>query len=240
VEGVWNWRRPLRGREIGEFEDLLREIQPYVPHKLVKDKEWWWLGRDDNFTYQNLKWIIEEMLGEGVTVRETSWLKLVPKKVGVFMWRVKLGRIPCRVVLDRLGIYLNSILRPRCGEEIESIEHALVKWDEVFRLLKEVIKWWNLPADLINSTEDIFSLEDSSVSDSSITGVQSATMWAILYFIWSHRNQIVFKEAKRSITNLFLDLQRRCFEWISKKCRGLSLDWSCWLTIPELAATGVS
>jgi len=49
----------------------------------------------------------------------TPWFKIVPKKVCVFIWRAIKGRLPCHLVLDKGGIDLDSILCPKCGEEIE-------------------------------------------------------------------------------------------------------------------------
>ena len=57
----------------------------------------------------------------------TRWSTLVPEKVSIFIWRVVKERIPIRVLLDRCGIDIPSILCPLCEEVVENIYHILVR-----------------------------------------------------------------------------------------------------------------
>ena len=129
---TWGWRRTPRGREVGELDELLNGLQDISPIEGKVDKPIWRLDDTKVFSVKKLRDILESQ--EGHTGVCTKWLKIVPKKICIFMWRVRLGRIPCRDNLDRMGIDLNSTLCPRCGDEVETIDHALVTCPEVKRL----------------------------------------------------------------------------------------------------------
>ncbi|KAJ9535918.1 hypothetical protein OSB04_un000917 [Centaurea solstitialis] len=75
--------------------------------------------------------------GLGLHLRK-RFLRAVPKTVNIFMWRLRLGRLPTCVVLDKMGVDLDSHLCPRCGEEVESIPHAFFTCDKM-KLLWELI-----------------------------------------------------------------------------------------------------
>lgn len=60
-------------------------------------------------------------------------LEIDARKVNIFVWRLMLGRLPSRMMLEHfcLGIDLDSLLYPRCNMEVESIKHALISCMEV-------------------------------------------------------------------------------------------------------------
>ncbi|KAJ9541956.1 hypothetical protein OSB04_028462 [Centaurea solstitialis] len=85
----------------------------------------------------------------------TAWSNDIPMKISIMIWRLRLGKIHTREVLDNLGIDINSILFSRYSREIESLNHALWRCDEV-RLM--VPKWWNRDLEQISSMEELLAL----------------------------------------------------------------------------------
>ncbi|KAJ9551544.1 hypothetical protein OSB04_015589 [Centaurea solstitialis] len=131
--GCWNWRRALRGRELGEFNELLLILQDWRPSSNGSDKIKWNLSIDGSFSVKYLKELIKEKtkLIQDSTVK-TRWSRLVPKKIAIHTWRVRSGRIPTREELDKRGIELNSLLCPRCSEgAVKNIWVAIAKWWKV-------------------------------------------------------------------------------------------------------------
>ena len=59
----------------------------------------------------------------------------MPMKINVFVSRATKGRLSIRVELEKCGIDLNTMLRPCCDDQIETVTHGLV-------LRKEVMKLW--------------------------------------------------------------------------------------------------
>lgn len=103
----WNWNRELRGRHLNEFDNLLRWIDGKDPKMHEKDRWVWDFDDDGEFTVKRLKEMIDDkVLGEDGGFLETLWNKTVPRKVNIFMWRLRQEKLPVRVVLGRMGIDL--------------------------------------------------------------------------------------------------------------------------------------
>ncbi|KAJ9545437.1 hypothetical protein OSB04_025144 [Centaurea solstitialis] len=85
----------------------------------------WKLDPNGDFSVGALRDLMKEM-GErrGSNGPKISWLKSVPKKICIFIWRPMLGRLPVRVELDRKGVDLDSVLCPRCRSMEKSVQHT--------------------------------------------------------------------------------------------------------------------
>ncbi|KAJ9556433.1 hypothetical protein OSB04_011047 [Centaurea solstitialis] len=133
-EWRWNWRRRPFGRELSELEDLCKWVENFKPVFGEKDKVVWLLNPVEGFSVKTLRSIIEERISRGrVGVGNgcyTKWLKVTPTKVNVFFWKANLERLPCRALLDKCGIDLDTVLCPRCNQEVETVQHALLSCEE--------------------------------------------------------------------------------------------------------------
>ena len=128
-EWVWNWgwRSELRGRAVTDMHNLSHLVQDIQLKKDTKDKCKWRLDEGGTFTVKGLRDMVDsKILDTTGSTFETSWCKLTPKKVCIFVWRLYHRRIPVRVVLDNMGIDLHSVLCPCCDESIESLDHCFV------------------------------------------------------------------------------------------------------------------
>ncbi|KAJ9552270.1 hypothetical protein OSB04_016315 [Centaurea solstitialis] len=132
------------------------------------------------------------------------------KKSLHFLWRVRLTRIPCRTNLDKKGIDLNSLLCPR----------------------RLVGKWWNKNLEGVVSVQDVLQEETSNSSNEGGDEVWTAVKWAFLYFIWRHRNSLIFEAAKTKLEDKFLELKRWTFEWISRRAKGWNKGLEVWSANP--------
>ena len=120
------------------------------------DRVEWTLDSSRTFTIKKLKEEIEKVGSNTNRNSEpTKWLKIIPKKVCVFIWRVSKGRIPCTSILDHMGIDLDSVLCPCCGEVAESLEHALISCSEVKKLWTAIRKWWRKNPENSDSVRDL-------------------------------------------------------------------------------------
>ncbi|KAL4569199.1 hypothetical protein LXL04_024833 [Taraxacum kok-saghyz] len=91
---------------------------------------------------------------------KTRWNKWLPSKVNIYIWRLRLGRIPTRRKLSERGIDVGSTLCPVCGTEQETIEHLFFQCnvaDEVWRL---VYNWLQVQRGVVHDISTLFDWVD--------------------------------------------------------------------------------
>ena len=79
-----------------------------------------------------------------VDVVATRWNRMVPSKVNVFGWRLRLNRLPTKVNLDRRGLDLGSLLCPVCGDDVETVNHNFFTCEVATELWGMVAQWWQV------------------------------------------------------------------------------------------------
>ncbi|KAJ9560947.1 hypothetical protein OSB04_006107 [Centaurea solstitialis] len=229
----WGWRRSLRGRETGELNNLLRELEGVGPRVGERDMAVWRLVGVGDFSVRKLRELLEETrLTEGDNSLETEWLKAVPKKVNIFLWRFRLGRLPTRDVLGKMGVDLDTHLCPRCGEEVETINHAFFTCEKLKPFWNLVGRWWNIEIENLSLFQDF--LDAGAQRGSNAIGIDRwrATLWSILYFIWANRNRAVFEKEDSAFETKFFELQLKVFEWVSLRDNKLKLNMTSWFCDP--------
>ncbi|KAJ9542299.1 hypothetical protein OSB04_028805 [Centaurea solstitialis] len=230
----WDWRRAPRGRELGELESLYSTIENVKSIVGEKDRVVWFLDPHEGFSVKKLRRCFEEARTSGSenSVIETEWPKSVPKKINILVWRLKLGRIPTRSVLDKLGIDLDSCLCPRCGKEIETIEHAVFTCEKVAPLWEQVGRWWNVDLAGKSSFSEFVAAGQQRGNFSKGFRRWIATVWIFVYLIWSDRNNCVFRNANPMTAVHFTEYQLRVFEWITRREAELKVEMANWLSDP--------
>lgn len=204
----------------------------------LKDKLVWMLDPVGGFSVKILRTILGERRlssrsreGVGSDVH-TKWVKMVPPKVNVFFWKANLGRLTCRALLDKYGIDLDSVLCPRCNQEVESIHHALFSCVKVKSIWALVGRWWKLDMGSTTSLGDLVTLATRCGSSSKGSALWEATIRCMAYMIWSDRNKIIFHHSSEDLCDNLVIFQRRIFEWISQRYKDLHKDWKIWLSDP--------
>ncbi|KAJ9558860.1 LOW QUALITY PROTEIN: hypothetical protein OSB04_013474 [Centaurea solstitialis] len=226
----WSWNREPRGRALGELDIIESRLGGWNPSINKKDSWVWSFDSEKGFSVHKLREILA-FRGEASGGEErTVWAPFVPKKVNVFIWRLRRGRIPTRVALDKMGIDLNSVLCPRCGESIEDIDHAFIKCREVNRLWSRVGKWWNKPTSGVDSVAQFLQEDDNLIQSLKDKAWWVGVKWTFLYLLWSNRNRLVFENNRKSLDDCFFEWQRLSFEWLSNKSKKGFLDWFSWLS----------
>ena len=135
--------------------------------------------------------------------------------------------------MDKIGLDLDSLLCPRCGEVVETIDHALVTCSEVKLLWHLIGKWWKRALEEVNTIQDVLQVDNSNSRYGGRDEVWTAVTWCVMYFIWNHRYSLVFKKAKTNILDKAFEFQRITFEWISKRAKKWSISWENWLIDPD-------
>ncbi|GKD20495.1 RNA-directed DNA polymerase, eukaryota, reverse transcriptase zinc-binding domain protein, partial [Tanacetum coccineum] len=90
---------------------------------MLRPDSWRWNLEDDGiFTVHVTRTHIDACMLPSISPC-TSWLKVLPRKVNVFIWRFILDRLPTRLNLSLRGIEIPSIECPICNSGMESIDH---------------------------------------------------------------------------------------------------------------------
>ncbi|GJQ97360.1 putative RNA-directed DNA polymerase, eukaryota, reverse transcriptase zinc-binding domain protein [Tanacetum coccineum] len=230
---IWDWRREPRGRGEGEWMELLNCLTNVIMSPTCRDTWKWNLSDDGDFTVKELTAIIQDQSTiERQSNRETIWNRLVPRKINVFVWRATKGRLPVRVELEKCGIDLNTMLCPRCDDQIETVNHGLVLCKEAMKLWEKIYIWWGLGMLDKFSAKDILQHPGFSSISKSSKMLWSVVIWVTSYFIWKNRNMQVFKGKSEHVDKLFQEIQVKCFEWVSRRSTNGALRWQEWVQRP--------
>lgn len=68
----------------------------------------------------------------------TRWIKLVPIKVNVFAWRLRLDKLTVRVNLEKKGLVIHFVSCPLCDNRVKFVYYIfflVVTWLLVFWLI---------------------------------------------------------------------------------------------------------
>ncbi|XP_071704508.1 uncharacterized protein [Rutidosis leptorrhynchoides] len=190
---VWNWRRQLAGRALGDFENLMSLLSSVTLDGNQQDK-WNWSGTADGlFSVKVLSNAIDEHVLSSSSSPTGTLRNLAPKKVEVFVWRAIKKRLPVKLELDKRGIDLHSVRCPLYNDDLEFVDHSLIFCKHALDVCDRVFKWWNMGNFSKFSLSEIAHGDSSRNMSSFGTKVWQALLWISVYLIWKNRNNTVFQ-----------------------------------------------
>ncbi|GKA44115.1 RNA-directed DNA polymerase, eukaryota, partial [Tanacetum coccineum] len=137
---------------------------------------------------------------------KTRWTNIVPIKINVHAWKVKLDCLPTRSNISRQGIEINSILCPSCGVAVESTSHIFFTCHIARDVFHKIANCWDVNFMELSSYEEwlewLLNLLLPSKHKSLIKGV-FYTMW---WTIWNFHNKSIFSSTLQSKASLFEDI----------------------------------
>ncbi|GJQ99216.1 RNA-directed DNA polymerase, eukaryota, reverse transcriptase zinc-binding domain protein [Tanacetum coccineum] len=140
---VWNWNRPIIG---SRNEAALALLVSELGHVIFSDRpdSWRWnMENDGIFTVHETRSHIDACMLPSISPC-TAWLKVLPRKVNVFIWRFILDRLPTRLNLSLRGIEIPSIECPICNSGMESIDHIFFDCEVASNIWRMVRVWTNI------------------------------------------------------------------------------------------------
>nr|GEY27011.1 RNA-directed DNA polymerase, eukaryota [Tanacetum cinerariifolium] len=84
----------------------------------------------------------------------TRWVKYIPIKINVFVWRARRDFLPTRVNLSRRGILLESSSCPLCLSMEENIHQVLFGCGLAESIFRRICRWWELDWQALESFSD--------------------------------------------------------------------------------------
>ena len=104
---AWNWSSKLGIRNSSHLNELLLEIS-HLNVQDDNDKCIWRMDDNGIFTVGALRHLIDDRLLPSMD-SATTWDESLPRKVNIFMWRLKLDKLPHRLNLSLRGIEIPEI-----------------------------------------------------------------------------------------------------------------------------------
>ncbi|XP_071708533.1 uncharacterized protein [Rutidosis leptorrhynchoides] len=161
----------------------------------------------------------------------TIWFKFLPKKVNIFLWRLRLNALPVRWNLPARGVDVDSIGCAVCNNKVESLNHVFFECSLASELWHKIRVWLNCSMPTFSSWDSFIvwleGIQLSSKSKNRIIASVCTTLWAI----WRFRNGIVFNDSFCSRSSLFDVIRLLSFRWIKHRSQLVS-NWNSWLLMP--------
>ncbi|GJS12294.1 RNA-directed DNA polymerase, eukaryota [Tanacetum coccineum] len=226
-------RKPRGGIEQEQYEALLVQVQDVnlVP---VSDRWKWSLENSGDFSVASVRKMLDDKMLPDVTTK-TRWIKLVPIKVNVHAWKVKIDSLPTRFNISRRGMDIESITCSICDNEVESSSHLFFKCNMVRDIIRKITRWWDITYIEADSYEDwlnwLVNLRLSSNYKQALEGVFYVMWW----HVWQYRNKYIFEAVSSPKAMIFEDIVSRSFYWCRNRCK-TSFSWNDWLKNPYLVA----
>nr|GEW74605.1 RNA-directed DNA polymerase, eukaryota [Tanacetum cinerariifolium] len=130
------------GYERQQWLDLLSTLGSITPssaaHRWVCD-----LNGDGEFHVKDIRSSLDDLFLLSMT-DAIRWVKYIPVKVNVFVWRARLVRLPTRGNLVSRGVFLDSTLYPVCGLALEDVQHVFFRCDVAKLIFNRICRWWDL------------------------------------------------------------------------------------------------
>ena len=143
VELDHSFRRQVRdGSEHQQLVDLYSRLE-LVSLSQSNDRWVCDLSGDGEFRVREVRNFLDNLFLPSHS-EPTRWIKYIPIKVNVFVWRARRDCLPTRVNLIRRGITLESCLCPLCHSEEEDINHVLFRCEVAQIIVRRICRWWDL------------------------------------------------------------------------------------------------
>ncbi|GJY14799.1 RNA-directed DNA polymerase, eukaryota, reverse transcriptase zinc-binding domain protein [Tanacetum coccineum] len=194
-------RRPPRG---GAQSNQLDELIQVTRDVVLSDSTdgWNWELDTTGYSVASACMHIDEHTLNG-TFTSTRWLRCIPIKVNIFIWRLRLDKLPTLVNMDRKGIDVDSLICPICNEHVENVDHLFFSCEMAHDLWGLLARWCTLDIPEVSNITEWFSwLDDAHVSKSAriiLEGIASTIMWSV----WNLRNAWIFSSSKPKKANIW-------------------------------------
>ncbi|GJY53364.1 RNA-directed DNA polymerase, eukaryota, reverse transcriptase zinc-binding domain protein [Tanacetum coccineum] len=229
----WNWSRTNIGvRNLAFFRDMLNEIGQ-LNIVASEDTCVWNLGPNGTFTVKDARNIINQKTLPSLP--STSWDKIIPRKVNIFMWRLSLDRLPHRLNLSLRGMDILAISCSSCNANVESANHIFFECIIASDLWKLVYRWCEIPFVQALSFEAFKDWLSSWHAPKEKKHRLFIISTSVLWWLWRFQNSVTFNSQPLRKRDIFDYVRSTLFSWLHNR-GNLILSWTDWLKSPLMTA----
>nr|GEV83348.1 RNA-directed DNA polymerase, eukaryota [Tanacetum cinerariifolium] len=209
-----SFQRSVReGVERQKWDDL-NSVSCSVTLSASKDRWTCDLNGDGVFRVKEVRTILDDIFLSS-PADATRWVKYIPIKINVFVWRARLDRLPTRSNLVRRGVVLDSSLCPLCGLVPEDTHHVLFRCDTVKLIFRRIFRWWDLDWHDLLSFSDWNAWFSAIRLPSMIKLILKGVFYVAWWHLWVYRNQSIFPVTPPRRSVIFNDIFSRSFTCVS-------------------------
>ncbi|GKE19904.1 RNA-directed DNA polymerase, eukaryota [Tanacetum coccineum] len=187
-----SFRRNVRG---GIEQHMLEELTSTLETVSLSNSCDRWicdLTSDGVFRVKEVRNCIDDIFLPSQVI-ETRWVRFVPIKVNIFIWRARQDCLPTRVNLVRRGINVDSCVCPICSSGEDEINHILFRCDLAQQVLRRICRWWELDPSDWNTFQEWYAWFSSIRFSSKSKSLLEGTFFVAWWHIWRIRNRIIFE-----------------------------------------------
>ncbi|GJW95491.1 RNA-directed DNA polymerase, eukaryota, reverse transcriptase zinc-binding domain protein [Tanacetum coccineum] len=145
-------RNPRGGVEFQQYTCLLSNLEGVILSD-IHDRWFWSLSGSGEFSVAPVRRFIDYYMLPEVSSK-TKWIKVVPIKVNIHAWKVKLDCLPTRFNLSRRGVDIQSIICPCCDMAVETSKHLFFTCSMVREIYRKIATWWDIKLVEVASFEE--------------------------------------------------------------------------------------
>nr|GEV22641.1 RNA-directed DNA polymerase, eukaryota [Tanacetum cinerariifolium] len=218
-----SFRHPVRESEETQQFDELSGILASVSLSSLDDRWFWDLSCDGTFQVKGIRSLLDETFLPKMD-SPTRWIKSIPIKVNVFVWKLYLDRLPTRSNLIRRNILVSDVVCPLCDLEIEDSSHLFFGCSLAKDIQKLICRWWNLEVHHYESYNGWLSWFKSIRLGSKLKDILEGVFYVSWWSIWYFRNHLLFMDLPPRKDVIFDNIILRSFNWcVARSCR--TLNW---------------
>ncbi|GJR83958.1 RNA-directed DNA polymerase, eukaryota, reverse transcriptase zinc-binding domain protein [Tanacetum coccineum] len=205
-----SFRRAIRGGvEQAQLSQLIMNMEG-VSLVDMRDRWVWSLDGSGEFFVASVRRVIDDR-SLPVVSSKTKWVNVVPIKVNIHAWKVRLDGLPTRLNISKRGMNIESISCPLCNNAVESSSHIFFACHIARESFRKITRWWDINFLEISSHEDwtewISNLRLHSKHKKLLEGVCYVMWW----HIWNFRNKSIFGAVTPSKASIFEDIVASSF-----------------------------
>ncbi|XP_071699033.1 uncharacterized protein [Rutidosis leptorrhynchoides] len=195
-----------------------------------KDGWSWSISSDRNFNVANTRRCIDISYLQEDSVNIYR-VKLLPRKVNVFLSRFVLDRLSTRLNISSRGLEINDIRCLFCSHSVESLSHLLFSCDIASGVWRKVRLWTDIQLPTFDDCDSWFywyqSVQLSSGLKLRIYNIVAALVW----ILWKYRNAFLFDPSRLKKQVLFDLIRMYSYNWLSD-IGHVNISWNDWLIKP--------
>ncbi|GMJ10130.1 hypothetical protein like AT4G29090 [Hibiscus trionum] len=218
VVSSWRWeiklRRPLFGWEIAQWDEFLATINSLNSDGYENDCLIWKGTGDGQFSVGSFYKLIENENPTDNFWKISVWNGLAPPRVEFFLWQVICNRLAVKSELLKRGIgAVDSSGCPLCNTANESVTHLFLACEASWKLWMLIIAEWNLNFVIPGDVRTLLTLWFANPLNENDKSVWFLIPSAVLWSLWLHRNEVVFRKIKPDVNSLFFVVKTRIATW---------------------------